>query len=485
METLRILLCDDEPGMRMAMHRTLAHFTVEVPELNGGVRFELSEANRGETALQLIHDAPPDILLLDLKLPDMNGLSILETIKAQQLPVLTLMITAYPSIEAAVRATKQGAFDFLPKPFTPGELRNAVRRAAAHLMVERQAKALAEQKRRVRFEFLSVLAHELKAPINAIDGYLDVLQETGLQMNPDQYQNILGRCSTRLTGMRKLIDDLLDLTRIESGQRPRNLAPVRLESIARMALETMRPDADTKHVALELSCPPEAELVADAGEIEIMLNNLISNAVKYNRDGGTVRVKIAQTDQSTTFAVTDTGIGISKEDQARLFQEFTRIKNRETRNILGSGLGLSILKKLALLYDGEVQVASEPGKGSTFTVVLRNVASSADGGGAGVPGNGGIPAFSSGGGGGAGGPGTAGIPARSSGNKSLPARGECFDVVHLCRLWESLLRSLAGSKSGQGCPRSRARLLLLLHRKRGESLLLRTPKPEPRNPLPL
>ncbi|MCC6143337.1 MAG: hybrid sensor histidine kinase/response regulator [Candidatus Hydrogenedentes bacterium] len=452
METLRILLCDDEPGMRMAMNRALVHYTVEVPDLNGGVRFELTEAERGEAALQRIHDAPPDILLLDLKLPDMNGLSVLETIKAHQLPVLTLMITAYPSIEAAVRATKQGAFDFLPKPFTPSELRNAVRRAAVHLIIERQARALAEQKRRVRFEFLSVLAHELKAPINAIDGYLEVLQEAGLQMTADQYQNILGRCSTRLTGMRKLIEDLLDLTRIESGQRPRTLAPVRLEPIARTALDTARPAADHRGIQIALACPAEAELVADASELEIILNNLLSNAVKYNREGGEVHVRIAQQDGTTTIAVSDTGIGISKEDQARLFQEFTRIKTRETRKILGSGLGLSILKKLAHLYDGEVSVASEPGKGSTFTVTLKSAESASA----------------------AGGPGIAGIP----------ARGESFDVSKLTRLSVLLTSFLQGWKSGQGCPRSQARRLHRLHRKSAWCRLLRDPKPQTQNRVP-
>ena len=112
-------------------------------------------------------------------------------------------------------------------------------------------------------------------------------------------------------------------------------------------------------------------LSADRGEIEIILNNLVSNAVKYNRDGGQVDVTVRADEQSVALEVRDTGIGMSREDLERLFQDFVRIKNEKTRNILGSGLGLSTLKKLATLYGGEVSVTSEPDVGSTFTVVLR------------------------------------------------------------------------------------------------------------------
>jgi signal transduction histidine kinase len=110
---------------------------------------------------------------------------------------------------------------------------------------------------------------------------------------------------------------------------------------------------------------------ADRGELEIILNNLVSNAVKYNRDGGSVLVTVDPVDHALRIAVKDTGIGLSKEDASRLFEEFVRIKNDSTRGIAGTGLGLSIVKKLAQLYDGDATVESEPGIGSTFTVTLK------------------------------------------------------------------------------------------------------------------
>jgi signal transduction histidine kinase len=110
---------------------------------------------------------------------------------------------------------------------------------------------------------------------------------------------------------------------------------------------------------------------ADAGELEIMFNNLVSNAIKYNLDNGSVTVTVEQDAESVTIAVRDTGIGMSAEEMGKLFGEFSRIKNEKTRNILGSGLGLSILRRLAGLYGGSVKVQSSPGEGTTFTVVLK------------------------------------------------------------------------------------------------------------------
>ena len=143
--------------------------------------------------------------------------------------------------------------------------------------------------------------------------------------------------------MRKLIFDLLDLTRIESGQKLRELADVDVREVAAAAIETARArrgraEASTIELARRRpapSCP------ADRGEMEIILNNLVSNAVKYNRDGGRVTVAIGGDAETLTIAVSDTGIGMTPEEAGRLFNDFVRIKNAKTRNILGSGLGLS------------------------------------------------------------------------------------------------------------------------------------------------
>jgi len=372
MDTLRILVTDDERGMRLGVERTLRDFRVMVPDVHEEVAFVVDQAETGEQAIEQMATRPPDILLLDHKLPGISGLEVLDRVSGTRPELLTIMITAYASIETAVVATKRGAYDFLAKPFTPDELKSTVRKAAIRIMLARQARKLAEEKRQVRFQFIRVLGHELKAPLNAIDGFLQLIKNHTLGGDVGAYDEIVGRCSVRVDHMRKLIVDLLDMTRIESGQKSRDLGTVDVREIARTSIETILPTAQPRNIAIELHADGPVTMTADRGEIEMILNNLISNAVKYNRDNGRVDVRVDRSGQVVTIAVTDTGIGMSKEETAKLFGEFVRIKNARTRSILGSGLGLSIVKRLAMLYDGSATVESEPDVGSTFTVVLKD-----------------------------------------------------------------------------------------------------------------
>jgi two-component system, sensor histidine kinase and response regulator len=371
METLRVLVVDDETGMRLAIARVLGTFNVRSSEDDSVIGFDVQTAETGEEALERIAQAVPDILLLDLKLPGISGLDVLKQVSERGLPTLTVMITAYATLETAINATKQGAHDFLPKPFTPDELRVAVRRVVKHLLVQRQAKRLAEEKRQVRFQFISVLGHELKAPLAAIEGYLQILKDGSAGTDPAVIEQIVGRALIRAGGMRRLISELLDLTRIESGQKRRELTDVDVREVAQGAIEGVAQAAAERGITVSLHAPEHAFAVADRGEIEIVFNNLVSNAVKYNRDGGRVDVTIEPTATGLQLEVADTGIGLSKEEAARLFQEFVRIKNDRTRAIPGTGLGLSIVKKLAQLYGGDVTVESEPNVGSRFIVSLH------------------------------------------------------------------------------------------------------------------
>lgn len=284
---------------------------------------------------------------------------------------MTIMITAYASLDMAVKATKQGAFDFLAKPFTPAELRNVVEKATRHLVADRAARRLTAEKKRVRFEFISVLAHELKAPLGAVEGYLRLLDEGIGSDDPAVTNRIVKRSIRRLEGMRKMIFDLLDLTRIESGQKSRDLVEVDLMEIIQQVMETFAQDAEDRGISIELNTQGELQVMGEPGELEIMLNNLVSNAIKYNRDNGKVNLDISQQGETMVISVSDTGIGMSEDEVGRLFGEFVRIKNDQTRDILGSGLGLSILRRLARLNGGDVSVTSVPNEGSTFTVTIN------------------------------------------------------------------------------------------------------------------
>jgi signal transduction histidine kinase len=171
--------------------------------------------------------------------------------------------------------------------------------------------------------------------------------------------------------MRKLIGDLLDLTRIEAGGGKRELTPLTLEKAAEQAVELHREGAAARGITLLTRFEPGVSMTADAAEIEMLFNNLVSNAVKYNRDGGSVSIQAAKEGGRVRIVCADTGIGMTAEETARLFKEFSRIKNEKTRKIPGSGLGLSIIDKIARLYGGSVSVASAPDQGTTFTVELE------------------------------------------------------------------------------------------------------------------
>jgi len=351
--------------------RALRDYSVRAGDA-GEVHFVVDEAETGEQAVEKVESAPPHILLLDHKLPGISGLEVLECIASRKIELLTIMITAYASIETAVRATKQGAYDFLAKPFTPAELKNAVRKAAEHVVIAQQARKLAEERRQVRFQFISVLAHELKSPLGALEGYLDLLRDPAVTTDAETYGRIIKRCQARTNYMQKMIADLLDLTRIESGQKSRELGRVDLAAVARGAMESAQQAADERKITLALDAPGEVPLLADQSEMEIIFNNLVSNAVKYNRDAGRVDIYLEPAEGGVTVRVSDTGIGMTQEESARLFQDFVRIRNTKTKGIYGSGLGLSIVKKLAQLYHGAAAVTSEPDVGTTFTVTLKD-----------------------------------------------------------------------------------------------------------------
>lgn len=372
-EVFRVLVVDDEPGIRIGVSRVLQNYTIELPDVETKTSFDVEVVETAEEAIEKIKTKPPHILLLDNKLPGMSGLEALEKIVAMKLlETYTVVITAYASIETAVKATKHGAYDFLPKPFTPTELKNTIHKVVKQLIVERKARELANEKKRIRFEFISLLAHELKAPINAVDGYLRILKDMNIADNPQLCQDLVERCLIRNDYMRKMINDLLDLTRIESGQKVRKIEDVRLKEVAQMAIETMQVEAQKRNITMTLHADEPFIIKADRNEMDIIFNNLVSNAVKYNRDNGKVDVFLSREGEKIRLQVKDTGIGMTPEECARLFQDFVRIRNKKTENVLGSGLGLSTVKKLAQIYGGDVFVQSVPDEGSTFTVELQD-----------------------------------------------------------------------------------------------------------------
>jgi len=369
METLSILVVDDEPGIRSGIRRILSDHTVSFPFMDDDYAFICREAASGEEALDMMEEALPDILLLDNKLPGMDGMEVLEIIRQRKMDLMVAMITSYASLEVAARATEDGAWDFIPKPFTPAELKASIDLITKQYFLKRITTSMQAEGKKIRYQFLSVLSHELKSPLNALEGYLELMKARELGEEIQEYDQVLDRSLQRIEGMRSLILDLLDFTKIRLERKEDKVQRVDLGERARMAISTIQLLANMRNISVSFVGDP-VFCQADPSDIDILFNNLLSNAVKYNQEGGKVTLSLQRKDQGVEIEVEDTGIGMSKGEVAQLFKEFVRIKNLRTKGISGSGLGLSIVAKIASLYGGHVQVESTPNKGSTFRVIL-------------------------------------------------------------------------------------------------------------------
>lgn len=369
METLTVLVVDDEPGIRSGILRILRGHRVSFPFMDDDYMFECLEAASGEEALAMLEEDTPDILLLDNRLPGMDGTEVLEIIRQKDLDIMVAMITSYASVEIAARATGDGAMDFIPKPFTPSELKSSIDLITKQYFLKKITRTMKEEGKKIRYQFLSVLSHELKSPLHALEAYLLMLKERELGTELQDYDELLDRSLMRVEGMRTLIMDLLDFTRIGLERKQEKAEAVNLKERAQLAISAIKPLAIQRHISI--SCTgEECFLNAHPADLDIVFNNLLSNAVKYNREGGRVEVQIRKRKQDVEIRVEDSGIGMSEEEVSQLFKEFVRIKNNRTRGIDGSGLGLSIVSRIAQLYGGHIHVESEPDKGSMFSLIL-------------------------------------------------------------------------------------------------------------------
>ncbi len=372
MAKLKVLIVDDEPGICSGISRILSNFSVSFPFLEESFTFETMETGTGEEAVEILDVQGADIVLLDNKLPGIYGIDVLEYINKKQMDCNVMMITSYASLDLAIKATNNGAYNFVPKPFTPQELKTAMEGITKNLYLRRMTNRLNNQEKQLRNKFLAILSHELKLPLSAIEGYLRIMKDKLAGDKIEDYDEMINRSLERMKGIRSLITDLLDLTKIESDKQNKVRRKIDITDIAANSCDAISPMAIQKNVKVTIEAEPkQLYFLSEPETMEIIFNNLISNAVKYNRDNGEVKCSINELPDYVEITVADTGIGMSEEDLPKLFQEFVRIKNEKTVKITGSGLGLSITKKIVEeYYHGTITVKSTPDEGTAFTVKL-------------------------------------------------------------------------------------------------------------------
>jgi signal transduction histidine kinase len=367
-----ILIIDDEIGMRAGCQRAL------IPQ-----GYRVSTAQQGVEGLHKLREEDFDIVLLDAMMPGMSGLEILERIQQQDPDIVCVMITGYATVDLAAQAMKQGAHDFLPKPFTSDELLTIVNRA----WTERQRR-LAQRRRqeeeeesleleRTRQErakldafesrFTIMVVHELRNPAGVIKNYLQMMR--GGYVDADEWDEYLEKLDLRAGQLLAMLDDLLELANLKGRQgryRPREVAVAdALEGVA----GRFRKAAEKKDLEFQVEILARPTILAQPAHVESLWRHLIENALEYTPRG---RIVVTLDDEGDQIVarVRDTGIGISTEEMTRIFQDFYRGPRAREQVEFGTGLGLPIVHQIVQFYGGSVHVDSTQAEGSTFTVKL-------------------------------------------------------------------------------------------------------------------
>jgi signal transduction histidine kinase len=301
----------------------------------------------------------------------MSGMELLEKIAEIDPSIVCIVITGYATIESAVEAMKRNAYDFLPKPFTPDQLRIVVKRGLERRRLAIESQRLRREKEMMRENFVTLVSHQLRSPLASVRQYFGVIREGFAGDVTDKQKQIIETAGKYLDDLMQLINDWLDMARIDSGRLTEHFEPVALETVFLEILELAKPLAEAGKVTLGLNLSSNTpEVHGDRESLKQAMTNLVSNAIRYNRQGGAVAINTRQQGSEVVIEVCDTGIGISRDNLPFIFDEFFRVKSDQTRHIGGTGLGLPIAKRIIEAHNGRIQVDSELGKGTTFTIFL-------------------------------------------------------------------------------------------------------------------
>lgn len=480
----KVLIIDDERGLRIGTKRIL--------QSEG---YEVDVAENGTEGIELGTKNDYDLAIIDLKMPDIDGIEVLKTIKKARPNTICYIATAFASFDTAIEATKLGAQSYIPKPFTTDELLKHLEAGyekrllileSERLRKEREERLLeiAYEKSRlntivssivdgvmvvnktgelvlfnpasvkyfdlneiiigekilgilpkeisdlinkiltaekyenksystqielkpnrelcveitcspvphpdgslagvvtiinnitelkkveyVKNQFVSMVAHELKAPMAAVMGFMNLILDDSMGINPEKQKEYVSRSSKRLQGLIEMVNDLLDISRMEIKKKEREILELNVAEILKSNIDFLELELKKKGITVTTNIEPDLPSIkADNNEINRLFTNILSNALKYNKDNGKIDISVYKSGTYIVSKIADTGIGMKPQEKEKLFQEFFRVKNDQTRNIPGTGLGLSIVKRIVESYSGKIEVESEYGAGTTFII---------------------------------------------------------------------------------------------------------------------
>ena len=371
----RILVVDDEVGIREGCRRVL------VPQ-----GFEVDVAENGPVGLRKLRESRYDVLLLDIMMPGMSGMEVLRQARQIDPDLICIIITGYATVELAVQAVREGAHDFIAKPFSADLLlqvvnreleRRALRKEAERVRaLEEEARELARAKAElqkleaVEGRFMLSLVHILRAPVAVLQNTIQLIRQGYIP--PEEQPEMLERAETRAGELLATLDDLLLLAYLKEGIGLSRAETVSLAEVLEGVLATMRPRAERRGISLEVDVRGDSRVRANPDHLRALWSHLIDNAIRYTPSGGRVTVSL-WTDPERNLAVgtvSDTGIGIPADEIPRIFEEFYRTEEGKRMQETGTGLGLPIVRQVVETYGGSIEVESEVGRGTTFRFTL-------------------------------------------------------------------------------------------------------------------
>lgn len=367
---MTILIIDDEQGIRDMVSYTL--------QKEGYIVLTVQS---GEEGIEQVIKQKIDIVITDIKMPGMDGITVLGKIKEIKPEIEVIVATGYGTMETAIESLRKGAYDYINKPYNIDELLSLLSKINETKKLKHQIVSLKELDR-LKDEFLSMTTHELKTPLMAISSAIEMLADTTEIYNDEklrdkfeQNKKLLEIIQRNTEKIRVLINDLLDFAKMEAGcwkMEKQETSAVKIKNDAIKETELL---ADNKKIGISQQVsltgklfPSEDVLInCDYEQIKRVLANLITNSIKYTQDSGKISVWFEKTDSDVRFVVEDNGKGIAKENLQKVFDRFYRVNQTLKKDEGGFGLGLSICKKIVELHNGKIWAESEgTGKGCRF-----------------------------------------------------------------------------------------------------------------------
>jgi signal transduction histidine kinase len=354
-----ILVVDDEMGPRESLKMILHPY------------YNVHVAERGGQAVDYLNKFPVDLVTLDLKMPGFTGINVLEKVKQHDPDIEAIIITGYGSLDTAIEGLRLGAFDYISKPFDVNHILSLVRRG-----IERRG---AKTKlRQVRSDFLSNVSHELRTPLSVVVGFVYLLLNQVIGKLTAEQQKVLETVYRNSEELLELIDNVLWMTSLSSGDASPVLQKFDAREIVDEAVKRYERSILEKNLKLTIDIlDTGASIVSDRSKVERIFQNIFNNAVKFTA-AGEIQVKArVSADRVLELQVSDTGIGIEASKMDSIFEPFQQVDNSIQRSFSGLGLGLTVARRMAELIGGAIQVKSELGAGTTILMRFPSKAAAA------------------------------------------------------------------------------------------------------------